>query len=78
MSTTTDIDEFVIATLQNFGTEAEVTPDATLEALDVDSLDLAELAQLVEEEHGVTLESKDLKEIATVGDVIELIKARQA
>lgn len=78
MSTTTNIDEFVIQTLQNFGTEAAVTPDATLEALDVDSLDLAELAQLVEEEHGVTLESKDLKEIATVGDVIELIKARQA
>lgn len=78
MSTTTNIDEFVITTLQNFGTEAEVTPDATLAALDVDSLDLAELAQLVEEEHGVTLESKDLKEIATVGDVIELIKARQA
>ncbi|MBJ7471435.1 MAG: acyl carrier protein [Solirubrobacteraceae bacterium] len=78
MSTTTDIDTFVITTLQSFGTEADVTADATLEELDIDSLDLAELAQLVEEEVGVTLESKDLKEIKTVGDVIATVKARQA
>ena len=78
MSTTTDIDTFVITTLQSFGTEADVTAEATLEALDIDSLDLAELAQLVEEEVGVTLESKDLKEIQTVADVIAIVKARQA
>lgn len=78
MSTTTDIDQFVIITLESFGTEGTVTPDATLETLDIDSLDLAEFAQLLDEELGVRLETKDLKDISTVGDVIAVVKARQA
>jgi acyl carrier protein len=77
MSTSTETDEFVIATLESFGTEG-ITADATLETLDIDSLDLAEFAQVVEDELNVVLESKDLKEMKTVGDVIEVVKARQA
>ena len=39
----------------------EITRDATFEALDVDSLDLVELAQIVEEEYGVELEGEDIE-----------------
>ena len=55
---------------------ADVTSDATFEALDIDSLDLAELAQIVEEEFGVRLESSDVVEFKTVGDAVELIVAK--
>jgi acyl carrier protein len=54
----------------------EVTSDATLEALDIDSLDLAELAQIVEEQFGVKLAASDVTEVRTVGDVVALIEAR--
>ena len=77
MATTTNIDQFVIDTLAGFGAE-DVSPDATLATIGVDSLDMAEFAQVVDEELGVKLEGKDLKEIKTVADVIELVKARQA
>ena len=40
--------------------EAEITRDATFEELDVDSLDLAELAQIVEDEYGVELKGDDV------------------
>ena len=39
------------------------------EDLDVDSLDLVELAQIVEDEFGVELDGDDVKDVKTVGDV---------
>ena len=50
--------------------------DATLEAVDVDSLDLVELTQLVEETYEIDLENADFKKIKTVGDVVDLVVAR--
>ena len=55
---------------------SDVTAEATFEALDIDSLDLAELAQIVEEEFGVRLESTDVAEFKTVGDAVDLIVAK--
>ena len=49
---------------------------ATFEELDVDSLDLAELSQVVEEQFGVRLKGDDVAQIKTVGDAIDLIVAR--
>jgi acyl carrier protein len=54
----------------------EVAPDSTFEALDVDSLDLAELAQIVEEDYGVVLKGDDMKNLRTVSDATRLIAAR--
>ena len=54
----------------------EITREATFEELDVDSLDLVELAQIVEDEYGVELKGDDVKDLKTVGDVIELVVAR--
>jgi acyl carrier protein len=71
------IEQRVIDALVEFGEEREkVTPAARFEDLEVDSLDLVELAQIAEDEYGVTLSDADLEGLETVGDVIELIAAR--
>ena len=54
----------------------QITLEATWEELDVDSLDLAELSQVVEERFGVRLKGDDVQQIKTVGDAIDLIVAR--
>jgi acyl carrier protein len=56
----------------------ELRRDATFEALDVDSLDLAELSQVVEEAFGVRLKGDDVASIETVGQAIDLIVAKSA
>ena len=63
--------------LAQFGPEPEdITLDATFEQLDVDSLDLAELSQIVEDEYGVKLKGEDVGKIKTVGDAVELVVSR--
>jgi acyl carrier protein len=80
MPTTTtpqDIESTVIENLVAFGADAEaVTRDATLEDIDVDSLDLVELTQVVEETYEIDLEGADFKKIKTVGDMIDLVVER--
>jgi len=75
--TTEQVQERVIEALASFGPEADqITPTATFEELDIDSLDLVELAQIVEDEYGIVLKGEDMKELKTVGDAIELIVNR--
>lgn len=80
MATTTtpqDVEATVIENLVAFGADAEaVTRDARLEAIDVDSLDLVELTQVVEETYSIDLDGADFKKIKTVGDVVDLVVAR--
>ena len=80
MATTTDtttIEKVVFESLESFGAEpTAINREAGFEALDVDSLDLAELTQIVEEEFGVKIQSGDVEQLRTVGDVIDLIAAR--
>ena len=75
---TTQIDEFVITNLENLGAETPIEPDSALADLGIDSLDMAEFAQILDEEVGVKLESKDLKELKSVGDLINIVQSRQA
>lgn len=71
------IEQRVIDALVEFGEEPEkVTAQARFEDLEVDSLDLVELAQIAEDEYGVELSDADLEGLETVGDVIGLIAAR--
>jgi acyl carrier protein len=71
------VEEKVVETLSSFGPEAsEVTRDATFEALDIDSLDLVELAQVIEDEFGIALKGDDVKDIKTVGEAIDLVVSR--
>ena len=72
-----DIETVVIEALAEFGADREsLSRDATLESVDVDSLDLVELTQVVEERYDIDLESADFKKIKTVGDVVDLVAAR--
>ena len=71
------VEKTVVDAIATFGPEPdEITRDATFEALDVDSLDLAELSQIVEDAYGVGLKSSDVGAIKTVGDAIDLVLAR--
>lgn len=54
----------------------DVKKEATLESLDVDSLDLVEVGQVIEEEYGVELKGEDVEKLKTVGDVVELVVKR--
>jgi acyl carrier protein len=75
--TTEQVDQVVSESLVSFGADADaVNREATFETLDVDSLDLAELAQIVEEKFGVELTGTDVKDVSTVGDLVDLIVAR--
>jgi acyl carrier protein len=75
--TTEQIEARVVEALASFGPDAsQITRGATFEELDIDSLDLVELAQIVEDEYGVVLKGEDMKELKTVGDAIDLITSR--
>ena len=71
------ISERVTEALVELGADRdEIKPEAEFEALELDSLDLVELAQIVEEEWGVEITAKDMEGLKTVGQSIDLIAAR--
>jgi acyl carrier protein len=72
--TAEQVEPVVVDALAELGpAKDDVVRDATFEELDVDSLDLAELSQVVEERFGVRLKGDDVAGIKTVGDAIDLI-----
>ena len=73
------IEQRVVEALVSFGAERDaITRDAGWEQLDVDSLDLVELAQIVEDEYQVQMREEDLKDIRTVGQAIDFVAERAA
>lgn len=54
----------------------EITPDATFEALGLDSLDVVDLTLAVEERTGVKLEDEELEDVRTVGDAVNKADAK--
>ena len=75
--TTDRVEQVVYKALETFGADpSEFSRESTFEQLDMDSLDLAELSQVVEEEFGVRLKGDDMKHIKTVGDAIDVIVAK--
>jgi acyl carrier protein len=71
------VEKTIIDALPQFGVDAsDISRDSTFEELDVDSLDLTEIAQIIDEEYGVELKGDDAKNIKTVGDVVELVVSR--
>jgi acyl carrier protein len=60
---------------------ASLTSEATLEGLDIDSLDLVEFKQVVEDRYDMVLERDDFKQVVTIGqalDVVEMARTRRA
>lgn len=67
----------VFAAFEEFGADrGEIALEAELEAIDIDSLDLVELAQIVEDEYRIELKGEDVEGIVTVGQVVDLIASR--
>jgi len=75
--TPANVEEKIYDGLVELGTErGELSREATLESLDIDSLDLVELAQIVEDDFGVELRGDDVKDVKTVGEVIDLVVSK--
>jgi acyl carrier protein len=71
------VEEVITDALTQFGPERdEISREKTFEELDIDSLDLAELSQIIEDEFGVQLKGDDVGKIKTVGDAVDLVVSR--
>jgi acyl carrier protein len=71
------IEARVIEALISFGAEPSmINREAELDEIDIDSLDLVELAQIVEEEFGVEITAEDAHELTTVGQTLDLVVSR--
>jgi acyl carrier protein len=78
-ATTKSVEEMLVDAIVELGPKREqVTREATFEELDVDSLDLVEIAQQAEEVYGVEINPQDMGGVKTVGDAIDLVAAKIA
>jgi acyl carrier protein len=76
-ATREEIEGRVFKALEEFGAESDqISPDAKFEDLDVDSLDLVELAQIVEDEYGVQLKGEDMEDVKTVRQAVDLVTSK--
>jgi acyl carrier protein len=83
MSSTTitpeQVEERMVDALTEFGSERDqITREATFESLDIDSLDLVELGQIVEEEYGVKFDEDDMPKLKTVGDAVDYVVSKSS
>jgi len=73
------VEERITEALIEFGAEPDkINRDAEFEALEVDSLDLVELAQIAEDEWGVQIKGEDMEGIRTVGQAVDLVAERMS
>lgn len=76
VTTTAEIEEYLLGAIAELGAEADmITREALLESLDVDSLDIVELGQMVDERYGVELRAEDVKDLQTVGELFDVVIA---
>lgn len=69
----TTLDRLKQILLAQYPLQAEaITPDASLEGLDIDSLGVMELFFAVEDEFGISVPN-DKRDIKTVGDLVDYI-----
>jgi acyl carrier protein len=81
MSTTTISPDRVFETIAGALAEAgadrdQIARESSFESLDVDSLDLVEVGQVIQDEFGVEIKGDDMKELSTVGQVVTLVVER--
>jgi acyl carrier protein len=59
----------IVEALVEFGADPDLLkPEATLEELDIDSLDLFELSQILQQEFGLEVNPEDFEQVETLGD----------
>jgi acyl carrier protein len=77
--TTTTIEARIFKALEELDADPEsISREAGFEELDIDSLDLAELSQIIDDEYGVKIKGSDMESLKTVGDVIDFVAAEAA
>jgi|APDOM4702015191_1054821.scaffolds.fasta_scaffold2789182_1 acyl carrier protein len=66
--------ERIVATLKEYTgkTDMNITEDTSFEELEMDSLDIVELAMKIEDEFGVNIEMSE--NIKSVGDLLHIIE----
>jgi acyl carrier protein len=57
---------------------SSLIPEATLQELDIDSLDMVEFKQIVEDRYDVVLERDDFTGVVTIGNALDVILPRIA
>jgi acyl carrier protein len=51
----------------------KLAPDAVLEDLDIDSLDIVELSQILHDDYGLDIKPQDFQGVETYGDALETV-----
>jgi acyl carrier protein len=65
--------------VDKFGVEEEeISPEATFEDLDLDSLDLVEFALAAEDELGVRITDEEAEQLETLDDTVKLLEQKGA
>jgi acyl carrier protein len=73
----TSVQEFVEKEFVDLGVDASaISPEATLEDLGLDSLDVVELSQAVQKKLGARVTIDDLKDARTVSQAVSVIHER--
>jgi acyl carrier protein len=71
------IESRVVEALESFDVDPDlIRRETPLETLDVDSLDVVELAEILRSEMGIDIEARDFVDVRTFGDVMDVIVAR--
>lgn len=56
----------------------DISPEATFEDMDLDSLDLVEFALAAEEELGVRISDEEAEDLKTLNDTVSLLESKGA
>ena len=68
----------VSAIVEVCGTDStRIVDGATLQSLDIDSIDLIEIATVLELEHGIVVEVEDFDGVVTFGDALAVFEGLQ-
>jgi acyl carrier protein len=63
------VQQRIVSALIEFGADPdEMRPEATLEELEIDSLDLFELGQILNQEFGIEVDPDDFENVSTLGE----------
>jgi acyl carrier protein len=64
----------ILEALVEFGADPDaMRPEATLEELEIDSLDMFELAQILHQEFGIEVNPDDFEDVTTLGDAQKVL-----
>ena len=76
-ATATKLEARILELTEEFATTDEpISRESELSAIDIDSLDLVEIGQVVEDEFGIRVEPDDIAGVETVGGVIDVLVSR--